>query len=56
MARNGTAELARSVYTRGSISTHMATTYEEVMHLKMYVDGVLAELLQVHATTRSTSD
>ena len=42
------ASLARSVYTRGSLSTHMATSREEVLQLKMYADSILAELLQVH--------
>jgi hypothetical protein len=45
---DATASLARSVYTRGSVSTHVATTREEVLTMKPYVDGVLAELLQVH--------
>jgi len=45
---DASASLARSVYTRGSISTHVATTREEVLTMKPYVDGVLAELLQVH--------
>jgi hypothetical protein len=45
---DASASLARSVYTRGSVATHMATTREEVLTLKPYVDGVLAELLQVH--------
>jgi hypothetical protein len=30
------------------MSTHVATTREEVLTMKPYVDGVLAELLQVH--------
>ena len=42
------ASLARSIYTRGSASTHVATTRQEVLTMKPYVDGVLAELLQVH--------
>jgi hypothetical protein len=45
---DASASLARSVYTRGSVSTHVATTREEVLTMKPYVDGVLAELLQVH--------
>lgn len=45
---DASASLARSVYTRGSMSTHVATTREEVLTMKPYVDGVLAELLQVH--------
>ncbi len=45
---DASASLARSVYTRGSVSTHVATTREEVLTIKPYVDGVLAELLQVH--------
>lgn len=42
------ASLARSTYTRSSISTHVATTKSEVLTMKMYVDTVLSELLQVH--------
>ena len=45
---DASASLARSVYTRGSVSTHVATKREEVLTMKPYVDGVLAELLQVH--------
>lgn len=45
---DASASLARSVYTRGSVSTHVATTREEVLTMKPYVEGVLAELLQVH--------
>jgi hypothetical protein len=45
---DASASLARSVYARGSVSTHVATTREEVLTMKPYVDGVLAELLQVH--------
>jgi len=45
---DASASLARSVYTRGSISTHVATTREEVLNMKPYVEGVLAELLQIH--------
>ena len=45
---DGSASLARSVYSRGSVSTHVATTREEVLNMKTYADGVLAELLQVH--------
>ena len=42
------ASLARSVYSRGSVATHVATTREEVLTMKPYVDGLLGELLQVH--------
>jgi hypothetical protein len=44
-----TGSLARASYNRGSIATHVASTQNEVRQLKMYVDSVLAELLQVHA-------
>lgn len=44
-----TGSLARASYDRGSIATHVASTENEVRQLKMYVDSVLAELLQVHA-------
>jgi hypothetical protein len=42
-----TAALARSVYTRGSISSHVTTTRTEVAQLKRYVETVLGDLLQV---------
>jgi hypothetical protein len=40
--------LARSVYNRGSLSTHIATTRREVLTFKGYADAVLADLLQIH--------
>lgn len=43
------AAIARSAYTRGSISAHGAGSAQEVRQLKMYVDAVLAELLEIHA-------
>jgi hypothetical protein len=43
----GTASLARSVYMRGSVSTHVANTRREAQQLKLYADAVLAELLEV---------
>ena len=42
-----TAALARSVYTRGSISSHVTSTRNEVAQLKRYVETVLGDLLQV---------
>jgi uncharacterized membrane protein len=40
--------LARSVYDRGSLSTHIETSRQEVMTFKGYADAVLAELLEIH--------
>jgi hypothetical protein len=40
--------LARSTYERGSVSAHVASARREVQQVKMYVDGVLAELLEIH--------
>ncbi|MGK2932077.1 MAG: hypothetical protein ACSLFD_04825 [Solirubrobacterales bacterium] len=40
--------LARAVYDRSSVSTHVATAVAEVRQVKMYVDTLLAELLEVH--------
>ncbi len=40
--------LARSVYTRGSVSTHVVTTRNEVLTIKAYADAVLADLPQIH--------
>jgi hypothetical protein len=42
------AGLARSVYERSSISSHVTTSKGEVIQIKMYVDTVLAELLEIH--------
>jgi predicted ABC-type transport system involved in lysophospholipase L1 biosynthesis ATPase subunit len=42
------SSLARSVYTRGSVSTHVVTTRNEVLTIKAYADAVLADLLQIH--------
>lgn len=43
------AMFARSAYQRSNISTHVAETRREVMQMKMYVDSVLSELLEIHA-------
>ena len=43
-----TGDLARSSYERSSLSAHVASTEREVRQMKMYVDSVLAELLQIH--------
>jgi Predicted pPIWI-associating nuclease len=40
--------IARSVYTRGSLSTHVSTTRKEVLSFKGYADAVLADLLEIH--------
>ncbi|MEX2165312.1 MAG: hypothetical protein WD823_13865 [Sulfuricaulis sp.] len=42
------ASLARSAYERSSISTHIASARREVQQVKMYIDSVLAELLEIH--------
>ena len=39
--------LARSVYRRSSLSTHVGTTRPEVLRIKAYVDVVLGELLEI---------
>jgi hypothetical protein len=43
-----TSAVARSSYERSSLSAHVASTEREVRQMKMYVDSVLAELLQIH--------
>jgi hypothetical protein len=42
-----TGSLARSVYDRGSLTGHVASTRGEVLELKLYVESVLAELLEI---------
>ena len=39
--------LARSVYSRSSLSTHIGTTKQEVQQVKAYVDVVLGEILEI---------
>ena len=39
--------MARSLYDRGSLATHVVTTRKEVRQLKLYVDALLAELLEI---------
>jgi hypothetical protein len=43
------ASITRTAYSRGSASAHGATSSPEVRKLKMYVDAVLAELLEIYA-------
>ncbi len=50
------SSLARSVYTRGSVSTHVVTTRNEVLTIKAYADAVLAGLLQIHKYLESDRD
>ena len=40
--------MTRASYERGSLSAHIASTKRDVQQLKLYVDGVLAELLEIH--------
>lgn len=47
------ASIARSTYTRGAMSAHGITRATEVRQMKMYVDAVLAELLEIHQERQS---
>jgi Predicted pPIWI-associating nuclease len=42
-----TAALTRTLYERGSVATHVATTAREVQKLKLYCDAILAEILEI---------
>jgi len=48
LVENMTAALARSSYERSNISAHVSSAQQEVRQMKMYVDSVLAELLEIH--------
>jgi len=39
---------ATSTYDRSNVAAHVASARRDVMQLKIYLDGVLAELLQIH--------
>ena len=43
------ASITRSAYTRGAKDAHTNSSAAEVRQLKMYVDAVLGELLEIHA-------
>jgi predicted pPIWI-associating nuclease len=43
------ASITRSAYTRGARDAHTMTSEPEVRQLKMWVDAVLGELLEIHA-------
>jgi Predicted pPIWI-associating nuclease len=42
------AQITRSAYTQGSNSAHTASSLPEVRRLKVWVDAVLGELLEIH--------
>jgi Endonuclease/Exonuclease/phosphatase family len=44
-----TAAVTRASFERGNLSSHVVSSGNEVRQLKMYVDSVLAELLEIHA-------
>lgn len=43
----GLGDLARSVYTQGSLSTHVASSRRELVQLKRYVEVVLQDVLEL---------
>jgi hypothetical protein len=44
-----TAKVTRGSFERSNLSTHIASEAKEVRQLKMWVETVLAELLEIHA-------
>jgi Predicted pPIWI-associating nuclease len=43
------AQITRTAYTRSAKDAHTMTSATEVRQLKMYIDAVLGELLEIHA-------
>jgi hypothetical protein len=43
------ALITRTAYTRGAKNAHTASSAPEVRQLKMYIDAVLGELLEIHS-------
>ena len=43
-----TDSLTRSTYERSSLSAHITTAKQEVQRMKMYIESVLADLLEIH--------
>lgn len=40
-------DIARAVYNRASLSTHLQTTRDEVVQLKRYLDAILFDILEI---------
>jgi Predicted pPIWI-associating nuclease len=45
------ASITRTAYNRGAKDAHTGSSAPEVRQLKMYIDAVLGELLEIHAQT-----
>ena len=41
------ADIARAIYNRASLATHVETTQDEVVQLKRYIDTMLFDLLAI---------
>ena len=46
------ASITRTAYSRGSKSAHTESSGAEVRQLKMYIDAVMGELLEIHSQKR----
>ena len=49
------AAITRTAYQRGSKSAHSSSSAKEVRQLKMYIDAVLGELLEIHASSNENT-
>ena len=49
MFEEAAAKITRTAYTRGSKDAHTSSSAPEVRQLKMWIDAVLGELLEIHA-------
>lgn len=47
LVENLCGDVARAVYTRASISTHVQSTKQEVQQMKRYLDAVLFDVLEI---------
>jgi hypothetical protein len=43
------AQIVRTAYKRGAKGAHTASSEPEVRQMKMYIDAVLGELLEIHS-------
>jgi hypothetical protein len=44
-----TATLTRSIFQQSNLRTHIASSRTDILQMKMYIDSILAELLEIHA-------
>jgi hypothetical protein len=56
LAEELSATITRTAYTKGAKNAHISTSAAEVRQLKMWIDAVLGELLEIHGRRQRDDD